>query len=135
MRETLLGSWRGTEVRSAFGFKVRVRIRFDADSRIVAVPDIFEGSGWLRKIASMYDVSFSARWNLLRDGKLRVDGFRIHTLPTRALGKILPVRLSEAAGALLDTVTQLMPAERSESTISFPGRDIMNWGSYKYVRE
>jgi hypothetical protein len=135
MGENLLGSWRGTEVRSAFGFKIRVRIRFDADGRIVAVPDIFEGSGWLRKIATIYDVSFSARWNLLQDGKLKVDAFRIHTLPTRALGKLLPVRWSEAAGALLDAVTQLMPAERSESTLSFSGRDVLHWGSYKYVRE
>jgi hypothetical protein len=135
MRENLLGSWRGTEVRSAFGFKIRVRIRFDADGKIFAIPDIFDGSGWLRKIATMYDVSFSARWDLLRDGKLRVDGFRIHTLPTRILGNILPVRLSEAMGALLDTVTQLMPAERSESTVSFSGRDVLYWGRYQYLRE
>ena len=135
MRETLLGGWRGTEVRSALGFKMRVRLRFDADGRIVAVPELFEGSGWLRRIVMMYDVSFSARWELSRNGKLRVDGFRIHTLPTRILSNILPVRLNEAVGALLDTVTQLMPAERSESTLSFSGRDVLYWGSYRYLRE
>ena len=135
MRENLLGSWRGTEVRSALGFKIRVRIRFDADGRVVAIPEIFDGSGWLRKLATMYDVNLSARWSLLQDGKLRVDSFRIHTLPTRVLGKILPVRLSEAVGALLDTVSQLMPAERSESTVSFSGRDVLYWGRYQYLRE